>query len=100
MPAKRAKGPLAKLVAPPSRRPAGRRLAALSVRGDGMTGSKAKRRRASDLIECGPEATEREKLAFFDRAARLMQTSDRAEQKRLKEELARMIFGGRRRDGA
>jgi hypothetical protein len=59
VPAKRAAGPV---VAPPSRRPAGRRLAAL--------------------------------------AERLIKTSDRAEQKRLKEELARMIFGGRRRDGA
>ncbi|HYU26458.1 MAG TPA: hypothetical protein VEO74_14710 [Thermoanaerobaculia bacterium] len=57
-----------------------------------MAGSKAKRRRAG--------AKREEKLAFFDRAARVAQTPDRAEQKRLKEELARMTFGGRRRDGA
>lgn len=59
----------------------------------------AKRRRTSanrvivDLIESGLEAKEREKIAFFDLAERLARTSDRAEQKRLKEELARMTFG-------
>jgi hypothetical protein len=59
----------------------------------------AKRRRTSanrvivDLIESGLEAKDREKLAFLDLADRLAGTSDRAEQKRLKEELARMTFG-------
>ena len=59
----------------------------------------AKRRRTSanrvivDLIESGLEAKEREKLAFFDLADRLAHTSDRTEQKRLKEELARITFG-------
>jgi len=59
----------------------------------------AKRRRISanrvivDLIESGLEAKEREKIAFFDLADRLIHTSDRAEQNRLKEELARMTFG-------
>jgi hypothetical protein len=59
----------------------------------------AKRRRTSanrvivDLIESGLEAKEREKAAFLDLADRLARTSDRAEQKRLKEELARMTFG-------
>ena len=59
----------------------------------------AKRRRISanrvlvDLIESGLEAKEREKVAFFEIAERLALTSDRAEQKRLKEELARMTFG-------
>jgi hypothetical protein len=59
----------------------------------------AKRRRTSanrvivDLIESGLEAKEREKIAFFGLAERLTQTSDEAEQKRLKEELARMTFG-------
>jgi hypothetical protein len=59
----------------------------------------AKRRRISanrmivDLIERGLEAKEREKAAFFELADRLTVTSDRAEQKRLKEELARMTFG-------
>lgn len=59
----------------------------------------AKRRRTSanrvivDLIESGLEAKEREKIAFFDLANRLADSSDRAEQKQLKEELARMTFG-------
>jgi len=59
----------------------------------------AKRRRTSasrvivDLIESGLEAKEREKIAFFDLADRLAHSSDRAEQKHLKEELARMTFG-------
>ena len=59
----------------------------------------AKRRRTSanrvivDLIESGLEAKEREKIAFFDLADRLAHSSDDAEQKRLKEELARMTFG-------
>ena len=59
----------------------------------------AKHRRTSanrvivELIESGLEAKEREKLAFFELADRLARTSDRTEQKRLKEELARMTFG-------
>lgn len=59
----------------------------------------AKRRRTSanrvivDLIESGLEAKEREKVAFFDLAERLAQAPDRAEQERLKAELARMTFG-------
>jgi hypothetical protein len=38
-------------------------------------------------------ATQREKAAFFDVADRLARTTDRAEQERLKEELARTTFG-------
>ncbi|MEA2164924.1 MAG: hypothetical protein QOK37_3051 [Thermoanaerobaculia bacterium] len=59
----------------------------------------AKRRRTSanrvivDLIESGLAAKEREKIEFFDLAERLAHSSDRTEQKRLKEELARMTFG-------
>jgi hypothetical protein len=59
----------------------------------------AKRRRTSanrvlvDLIESGLEAKEREKVTFLELADRLSPTSDLAEQKRLKEELARMTFG-------
>lgn len=59
----------------------------------------AKRRHTSanriivDLIESGLEAKEREKVAFFELADQLAHTSDRSEQKRLKEELARMTFG-------
>lgn len=47
-----------------------------------------------DLIEAGLEAQEREKRLFFDLADRLTRSSDAAEQKRLKEDLARMTFGG------
>lgn len=59
----------------------------------------AKRRRTSanrvlvDLIESGLEAKERERELFFDVADRLAKTTDPAEQKRLKEELARLTFG-------
>ncbi len=59
----------------------------------------AKRERTSanrvivDLIETGLEAREREKRAFFDLAERLANSSNGAEQKRLKEELARLTFG-------
>ena len=59
----------------------------------------AKRRRTSanrvivDLIETGLEAKERERTAFFELADRLAHSSNRAEQKQLKEELARMTFG-------
>lgn len=59
----------------------------------------AKRRRTSanrvivDLIESGLEAKEREKITFFELADRLARSSDSAEQKRLKEELARLTFG-------
>jgi metal-responsive CopG/Arc/MetJ family transcriptional regulator len=59
----------------------------------------AKRRRTSanrmivELIETGLEAREREKRTFFELADRLAQTADASEQKRLKEQLARMTFG-------
>lgn len=59
----------------------------------------AKRRRTSanrvivDLIETGLEAREREKREFLELADRLARSSEPAEQKRLKEELARMTFG-------
>ena len=59
----------------------------------------AKHRRTSanrvivDLIESGLEAKEREKVEFFNLAERLAKSADRAEQQRLKEELARMTFG-------
>jgi len=59
----------------------------------------ARRKRTSanrviiDLIETGLEAREREKQAFFELAERLARSSDNIEQKRLKEELARMTFG-------
>ena len=59
----------------------------------------AKRQRTSanrvivDLVESGLEAREREKNLFFDLADRLAHSKEPAEQKRLKEQLARMTFG-------
>jgi len=46
-----------------------------------------------NLIEAGLEAREREKHEFFALAEQLAQSSSVSEQKRLKEELARMTFG-------
>jgi len=46
-----------------------------------------------NLIETGLEAREREKRAFFELAERLTHSTNATEQKRLKEELARMTFG-------
>lgn len=59
----------------------------------------AKARRASasrviaELVESGLDAQEREKQRFFDLADRLTRTEDALEQKRLKQELARLTFG-------
>ena len=47
-----------------------------------------------DLIESGLDAREREKERFLDLADRLAGSRDPQERKRLKEELARMTFGG------
>jgi hypothetical protein len=46
-----------------------------------------------DLIEAGLEAREREKQLFFDLADQLARSSDPAEQRRLKGDLARLTFG-------
>ncbi|HXV61349.1 MAG TPA: hypothetical protein VEK15_11685 [Vicinamibacteria bacterium] len=46
-----------------------------------------------DLIESGLEAQERERQRFFELADRLTQSDDAGEQKRLKEELSRLVFG-------
>ena len=46
-----------------------------------------------DSIESSLESKERAKAAFFELADRLAVTSDRTEQKRLKEDLARLTFG-------
>ena len=46
-----------------------------------------------ELIEAGLDAREREKRQFFEVAERLAQSSNASEQKRLKEELARLTFG-------
>jgi len=59
----------------------------------------AKRQRTSanrvivELIETGLESREQEKKQFFELADRLVRSSDASEQRRLKEELARMTFG-------
>ena len=45
------------------------------------------------LIECGLDAKEQEKRRFSELADRLGRARDPEEQKRLKEELARMTFG-------
>jgi hypothetical protein len=59
----------------------------------------AKSRRASanrmivELIEAGLEAKEHERKRFFDLSERLPDAKDPQERQRIKEELARMIFG-------
>ncbi len=59
----------------------------------------AKARRASasrviaELVESGLEVRERERARFFELADRLTRSTDSAEQKRLKKELARLTFG-------
>jgi len=60
----------------------------------------AKTRRTSanrvlvDLIEAGLQSKETEKERFFSLVSRLTESSDPAERERVKEELARMTFGG------
>ena len=46
------------------------------------------------LVEAGLAAREAEKRRFLDLADRLARSDDSAEQARLKEELARLTFGG------
>ena len=47
-----------------------------------------------DLIEVGLQSKEAEKEYFFSLVKRLTESRDSAERKRLKDELARMTFGG------
>ena len=47
----------------------------------------------ADLIQTGLAAKEREKERFFELADQLSRSTGRAEQKRLKAELARLTFG-------
>jgi len=60
----------------------------------------AKKRNASanrvlvDLIEASLRSKETEKETFFALANRLTETTDPAERRRLKKELARLTFGG------
>jgi metal-responsive CopG/Arc/MetJ family transcriptional regulator len=58
------------------------------------TGSTSANRVIVDLIKSGIEAREQEKKRFLDLADRLAQSSDAQEQERLKQDLARMTFGG------
>ena len=57
------------------------------------TSSTSANRIIVDLIESGIEARERERKRFFELADRLARSRDTEEQKRLKEEMARMTFG-------
>ncbi len=65
-----------------------RRVQALAQRKNASTN-----RIIVDLIESGLTAQEQEKKRFLDLTDRLARSADAAEQKRLKEELARMTFG-------
>jgi hypothetical protein len=47
----------------------------------------------TELVESGLEAQEEERRRFLDLADRLARSTGAAEQKRLKEELARLTFG-------
>ena len=47
----------------------------------------------ADLVESGLDAREQEEKRFFECADRLSRSRDPEEQKRLKEELARITFG-------
>jgi hypothetical protein len=46
-----------------------------------------------ELIEAGLDAREQERKRFFELADRLVESTDPAEQARLKKELAQMTFG-------
>ncbi len=58
-----------------------------------QSGKTSTSRVIADLIESGLDAREQEKKRFFEFADRLSRSRDPDEQKRLKEELARMTFG-------
>ena len=47
----------------------------------------------AELVEAGLEAKEAEKDRFLQLADRLARSTDKTEQKRIKEELARLTFG-------
>lgn len=47
----------------------------------------------AELIESGLEARKQEKKTFYEIADRLAHSSDEAEVRRLKDELARLTFG-------
>jgi hypothetical protein len=57
------------------------------------TGNTSANRVIINLIESGIETREREKKRFFELADRLAHSRDAQDQKRIKEELARLTFG-------
>jgi hypothetical protein len=63
------------------------------VRSLARAGGTSANRVIVDLIETGLEAREEEKKRFFEIADRLGRSRDPDEQKRLKEDLARITFG-------
>jgi hypothetical protein len=70
------------------------RRTALRVRALAKTRRASASRVIADLVESGLEVQERERQRFFELADRLTRSTRPAEQKRLKEELARLTFGG------
>jgi hypothetical protein len=66
----------------------------MTVRALAQTTKTSTSRVIADLIESGLDAREKEKKRFCECADRLSRTRDPEEQTRLKEELARMTFGG------
>ncbi len=64
------------------------------VRTLAKTGKTSANRVLVDLVEAGLQSREAEKERFFLLVSRLTESSDPAERERLKEELARMTFGG------
>jgi hypothetical protein len=63
------------------------------VRSLAQTSKTSANRVIVDLIESGLDVREQEKRRFFELADRLAHSRDPEEQKRLKDELARLTFG-------
>ena len=63
------------------------------VRSLAQTKNTSTSRVIAELIESGLDAPEQERKRFFELADRLVRSRDLEEQRRLKEELARMTFG-------
>jgi metal-responsive CopG/Arc/MetJ family transcriptional regulator len=63
------------------------------VRSLAQTSKASTSRVIAELIESGLDAREQEKKRFFELADLLARSRDPEEQKRLKDELARMTFG-------
>ena len=68
-------------------------LVARRVKSLAQTSKTSTSRVIADRIESGLDARGQEKKRFFECADRLSRSRDPEEQKRLKEELARMTFG-------